>query len=137
VALAKQEAGGEFLKVFSEKTTSESQLQKDVSAFLKVAVPKVQAQKEFRDPRSGYNIDILVRQQSAAGSLEWAEWAVEVDGPTRFLKDGRTPNGSTLLKRRQLVQLGYTVVEMPFWEWEALKDEEAKKQYFAEKLQGV
>ena len=134
VALVKQEAGGEFLQAFSGQATGESQLQKDVAAALKEAVSKSEIQKQFRDPRSGHSIDILVRQQKAAGSTEWEEWFVEVDGPTRFLSDGRTPSGSTLLKRKQLVQLGYTVVAVPFWEWEALTDDEAKKQYLADKL---
>jgi hypothetical protein len=31
------------------------------------------------------------------------------------------PNGSTLMKRRLLEQLGYTVVSLPYWEWEDLE----------------
>ena len=34
---------------------------------------------------------------------------------------GREPSGSTLLKRRQLGQLGYTAVAVPHWEWRALE----------------
>ena len=66
----------------------------------------------------------------------FAEWAVEVDGPFHFLRDGRTPSGSTLLKRKQLALLGYTVVPVPFWEWDALRGEgeEAKRRYLADKL---
>jgi hypothetical protein len=59
---------------------------------------------------------------------------VEVDGPTHFLGDGRTPSGSTLLKRKQLGQLGYTVVPVTFWEWDALRGEEAKQRYLQVKL---
>ena len=77
-----------------------------------------------RDARSGYSIDILVRRGSATGSTGGGDspealagdWAVEVDGPFHFLGDGRTPSGSTLLKRKQLGQLGYTVVPVPFWD---------------------
>jgi len=79
------------------------------------------------------SIDVLVRRRSAAGSTEWA---VEVEGPTHFLGDGRTPSGSTLLKRKQLGQLGYRVVPVPFWEWQALIGEEAKRQYLQGKLGG-
>ena len=61
---------------------------------------------------------------------------MEVDGPTHFLGDGRTPKGSTLLKRRQLGQLGYTVSSVPFWEWDALRGEEAKQRYLRDKLGG-
>ena len=104
----------------------------------------MEIEEEFRDARSGYSIDILVRRRSAAGStcgtksreMPAAEWAVEVDGPAHFLGDGRTPSGNTLLKRRQLGQLGYTVVPVPFWEWDALRDEEAKRRYLEEKLNG-
>ena len=34
---------------------------------------------------------------------------------------GSEPTGSTLLKRRQLGQLGVTVVSVPYWEWDDLK----------------
>ena len=34
---------------------------------------------------------------------------------------GREPTGSTLLKRRQLGQLGYTAVAVPYWEWNDLE----------------
>ena len=34
---------------------------------------------------------------------------------------GREPSGSTLLKRGQLAQLGYTAVAVPYWEWNALE----------------
>lgn len=30
-------------------------------------------------------------------------------------------NGGTLLKRRQLGQLGYRVVSVPYWEWAEVK----------------
>jgi len=85
-----------------------------------------------------------VRRRSATGSSSGSKftvkpfggWAVEVDGPTHFLGDGRTPSGSTLLKRKQLGQLGYTVVPVPFLEWQALKGEEATRRYLQKKLTG-
>ena len=46
----------------------------------------------------------------------------------------RTPNGSTLLKRKQLRQLGYKVVSLPFWEWGELRGEQEKWDYFADKF---
>ena len=94
---------------------------------------EAEIEEEYRDTRSGYSIDLLLRRRSAAGNTDWA---VEVDGPTHFLGDGRTPSGSTLLKRRQLEQLGYTVAPVPFWEWNALGDEEAKRRYLEDKLNG-
>ena len=107
-------------------------------------VPELEIEEEYRDARSGYSIDVLVRRRSAAGSSGGAKsleepaglWAVEVDGPFHFLGDGRTPSGSTLLKRKQLEQLGYTVVPVPFWEWDVLRGEEAKRKYLEDKLRG-
>ena len=104
-----------------------------MAAALLSAVSRVEIEKEYRDARSGYSIDVLVRRRSSAGSTEWA---VEVDGPTHFLRDGRTPSGSTLLERMQLGKLGYSVVPVPFWEWDALRDEEAKRRYLVDKLRG-
>ena len=134
VARVKEEIGEECLQAFAGRVTHESQLQRelvrDVVAALRSERLQVETEEEFRDAGSGYSIDVLVR---AAGSLEWA---VQVDGPSHFLGDGRTPRGSTLLKRKQLGQLGYAVVSVPFWAWNALGDEEAKLRYIQEKLRG-
>jgi hypothetical protein len=133
VARVKQELGEECLQAFTGQATRESRLQRDVAAELRKVLSEVDMEEEYRDARSGYSIDMLVRRRSAAGSTEWA---VEVDGPSHFLADVRTPSGSTLLKRKHLRQLGYTVVPVPFWEWEALRDKEAKRRYIEDKLQG-
>ena len=122
----------------------ESRLQREVAVVLRRTVSEVEVEEEYRDARSGYSIDVLVRRRSAEGSSSGAnsveepagEWAVEVDGPTHFLWEGRTPSGSTMLKRKQLGQLGYTVVPVPFWEWDVLRGEEAKRWYIADKLGG-
>ncbi|KAJ1487825.1 hypothetical protein T484DRAFT_1888413 [Baffinella frigidus] len=132
-ARVKQELGEECLQAFSSQGTRESQFQRDVALALRTAVSEVEIEEEYCDARSGYNIDVLVRRRSAAGSTEWA---VEVDGPSHFLYDSRTPSGSTLLKRKQLGQLGYTVVPVPFWEWAPLRDGEAKRRYLEDKLGG-
>jgi hypothetical protein len=67
-------------------------------------------QTEAIDSKSGYSIDVLVDGRIA----------VEVDGPCHFLRLGRTPTGSTLLKRRHLTLLNYTVISVPYWDWQAL-----------------
>jgi hypothetical protein len=131
VARVKQEMGEECLQLFRGQATKGSRLQRDVAAALKRAGSDVEIEEEFCDTRSGYSIDVLVRRRSAAGITELA---VEVDGPSHFLGDGQTPSGSTLLKRKQLGQLGYTVVPVPFWEWDALRDEEAQRRYVEDKL---
>ena len=115
-----------------------------MAAALSGHILELEIEEEYRDARSGYSIDVLVRRRSAAGSSggstspvkPFGEWAVEVDGPTHFLGDGRMPSGSTLLKRKQLGQLGYAVTPVPFWEWNAQRGEEAKQQYLEDKLRG-
>ncbi|KAJ1477238.1 hypothetical protein T484DRAFT_1963760 [Baffinella frigidus] len=136
--------GAECLQAFSGRATRDSRLQREVVAALRRVVPEVEIEEEYRDARSGYSIDVLVRRRSSGGSSGGGEspeepagvWAVEVDGPFHFLGDRRTPSGSTLLKRKQLGQLGYTVLPVPFWEWDALKDEEAKRRHLEDKLRG-
>ena len=44
------------------------------------------------------------------------------------------PTGSTLLKRTQLRQLGYTVVPVPFWEWDALERGKEQEKYLRRKF---
>jgi hypothetical protein len=144
VARVQQEMGEECLQAFSGEAGHPSQLQREVAAALRRDLPQLAIEEEYRDARSGYSIDVLVRRRSARGRSSGAkpveepvsDWAVEVDGPTHFIGDGRTPSGSTLLKRKQLGQLGYTVVPVPFWEWDVLRGEEAKRRYIADKLGG-
>ena len=92
--------------------------------------------EEARCPRSGYSIDMLAREPcpsaGAHGELPAkaaAEWAVEFDGPQHFLKSG-SPTGSTLLKRRHLKMLGYSVVSVPYWEWEKVRGDEASQEVY-------
>ena len=86
---------------------------------------------EFRCPKSGYSIDMRVSAKSSTGPA--AGWAVEFDGPSHFLTC-RLPVGGTLMKRRHLELLGYTVVSLPFWEWDQLKGSDEKKEYLRVKL---
>jgi hypothetical protein len=90
---------------------------------------------EFRCPKSGYSIDIRVHDirvhaKSSTGAA--AGWAVEFDGPSHFLTS-RLPVGGTLMKRRHLELLGYTVVSLPFWEWDQLTGSD-EKEYLRGKL---
>jgi hypothetical protein len=84
---------------------------------------------EFRCPKSGYSIDMRVNAKSNTA----AGWAVEFDGPSHFLSC-RLPVGGTLMKRRHLELLGYTVVSLPFWEWDQLTGSEERKKYLRGKL---
>jgi hypothetical protein len=71
---------------------------------------------EFRCTKSGYSFDMRVWgniSQDVAKTFG-AGWAVEFDGPSHFLAC-RAATGATLMKRRHLELLGYTVVSVPFW----------------------
>ncbi|KAJ1487999.1 hypothetical protein T484DRAFT_1784639 [Baffinella frigidus] len=127
----KEELGGAFRQAFAREAPRTSQTQADVAKQLRWLFPELEVEEEYEDPKSGYRIDSRV---SGAGRV----WAVEVDGPTHFLKggSGREPSGSTLLKRRQLGELGYTAVAVPYWEWDDLegKGEEQLRRYLQDKL---
>ena len=47
----------------------------------------------------------------------------------------RRPNGGTRLKRKQLRQLGYAMVSVPFWEWQALEGEQEQSEYLEGKFE--
>ena len=70
--------------------------------------------------RSGYSLDVTV-------SFGGRNVAVEVDGPTHFW--GRTPTGTTLLKRRQLRAAGWSLLSVPLWEWDDLGSSRTRKKY--------
>ena len=87
---------------------------------------------------------------------------IEVDGPahyvvditsdssragyTRYAKDGRMEyqfymsdgrhrvNGPTALKKRLLEQSGWTLINVPFWEWDDLNGDEAKEEAYCRAL---
>ena len=141
----KEELGGAFRQAFGLLPPCPSRTQADVAKQLRKSLPELEFEQEFVDPTSGYSIDIWAERSGAGsvlgkGSREGKGWAVEVDGPTHFLQSGsgsgQQPRGNTLLKRRQLEQLGYTAVSVPYWEWNAFqgKSREQLRRYFRGKL---
>ena len=46
-----------------------------------------------------------------------ARVAVEVDGPSHFLRNTRAPNGPTLARQRLLEARGWRVASVPWFEW--------------------
>ena len=98
-----------------------SQLQRDVVEalrFLQLGAP-VQLKQEVRTPL-GYSVDAVLLYGGR-------EVAVEVDGPSHFF--GQIPTGATALKRRQLRAAGWALLPVPYWEWNALADANAKEAY--------
>ena len=88
---------------------------------------------EFRCPKSGYSVDMRVHDNAQSSTGAAAGWAVEFDGPSHFLTC-RLPVGGTLMKRRHLELLGYTVVSLPFWEWDQLTRSDERTEYLRGKL---
>ena len=78
--------------------------------------------------KSGYRLDAFVE-------VNGKKIGIEVDGPTHFI--GRNPNGSTILKHRQIPNLdNIPVVSVPYWEWyEFKKDSDKKQQYLRDLLE--
>jgi len=85
---------------------------------------------------SGYPIDMLVHWRGA-------DVAIEVDGPSHFVRGSQQPTSAAALKRRQLESLGSSrLVSVPYWEWCQLGRKErseqvrAQQEYVLAKLEG-
>jgi len=67
--------------------------------------------------------------------------AIEFDGPSHFLKalgSGKltsTENGATKAKRRFLEQLGWTVINLDYRDYDEAKSRSNKKEWLRKKLQ--
>ena len=66
-------------------------LQADVAKQLRRLFPELKVDEEYEDPKSGYSIDIRAERSEAGNASDMGSgagrvWAVEVDGPTHFLK---------------------------------------------------
>ena len=59
--------------------------------------------------------------------------ALEVDGPTHFLQDGK-PTGSTLLRNRMLAAHGWRVAVVDYREWNALQTEAQREEFLRRQL---
>ena len=90
----------------------------------------IEVREEVRLP-SGYSLDLVV------SIPDGTELAIEVDGPSHFVGQGREPNGSTLLKRRQLARRGWRLLSVPYWEWDhsGRSSRVAQCSYLVERLQ--
>jgi hypothetical protein len=77
---------------------------------------------------SGYRIDALVE-------VNGKKIGVEVDGPSHFIGKGEYPTGSTILKRRQVTSIDeIELVSVPYWEWNKLGKDQAKKQQYLREI---
>mmetsp|Transcript_32563 Transcript_32563/g.71437 ORF Transcript_32563/g.71437 Transcript_32563/m.71437 type:complete len:256 (-) Transcript_32563:432-1199(-) len=100
---------------FVEAAPHPSRMQRSVAKALEALGFETRLEERTRE---GYSIDLMVLTRDGRSI------AVEVDGPSHFLEESRTPTGATQLKRRQLRSFGHALVSLPFWEWEALHDKD-------------
>lgn len=88
-------------------------------------------EEEVIEEQTGYSLDLALRS---------ARLAIEVDGPSHYLRDPsdeRVPNGPTLLKRWLLKASGWRVASVPFYEWDALAGPCDQRAYLERLLRGV
>lgn len=79
---------------------------------------------------AGYAVDITIPSMRVA---------VEADGPSHF---SRTPGpsgrllqlGATAMKRRHLTRLGWTVVNVPYSDWDKQVDEQQRVGYLKQRI---
>ena len=113
-------------EAFMATTTKSSGLQTNVVIELKAMGLNV---TEEYQTESGYRIDALVE-------VDGIRVGVEVDGPFHFIGD--SVDGSTMLKHRQVGAIDKIhLISAPYYEWEKLKDQGAKRQYLQSLLASV
>jgi very-short-patch-repair endonuclease len=109
---------------YSSSSVSPSALQKDVArALRRLVAEKVLEEQVLED--SGYSVDMR---------LVGTRIVVEVDGPYHYLqgRDGEfVVDGSTQFKARILKQLGWTVLQVPYFEWDTLKTPKDQDEYLS------
>lgn len=59
-----------------------------------------------------FSIDIAMRTERVA---------LEVDGPSHFLRGTLAPTGPTLARDRLLAARGWRVISLPYFEWDACR----------------
>ena len=109
--------------------TRPSRLQQSVGTTLAELCPGFE--EEALEPSTGYSLDLALHSKRVA---------VEVDGPSHFLlaEHGRqVPNGPTLLKRRQLEAVGWRVLSVPYYEWDAQVGREQQRAYLERALRAI
>eukprot|EP00984_Skeletonema_dohrnii_P022077 scaffold11198_cov103-Skeletonema_dohrnii-CCMP3373.AAC.13 len=80
---------------------------------------------------SGYRIDALVE-------VSGKTIGIEVDGQHHFIGKGKSPLAKTILKRRQVPLIdGIKLLSVPYWNWDKLGKDQAKKQEYLRHLLGL
>ncbi|RDD38669.1 FAST kinase domain-containing protein 3, mitochondrial [Trichoplax sp. H2] len=105
--------------------------------------------KEFKTAY-GYSVDLAIMTdlnnvlqepkvnvlRSKNKPTHYKRIAIEVDGPYHFLHNSTKLIGESKMKHRQLRLLGWTVVQVPYFDWEELNTDDERKQYMKRKIFG-
>ncbi|KAG9339536.1 hypothetical protein JZ751_023679 [Albula glossodonta] len=91
--------------------------------------------------QNGYTVDVEMSLDENGFIIPLSHWeqthtrmALFVDGPERFCMNTQHLLGKEATKRRHLQQLGYEVVQVPYFEFEKLKMQKEKVQYLHQKI---
>jgi len=85
---------------------------------LRTLFPSLSVEEKVRDARSGYTLELLLQNAPTdVNGGKSQKVVVDFASQDRFLKRTCFPRGWTLLRERQLRQLGYRIVTVPYWEW--------------------
>lgn len=81
-----------------------------------------------------WEVEYSVAEYSIDFALPGKKVALEVDGPSHYTRNGGSPLGSTILKRRHLEAAGWAVVSIPYYEWAELYGEMEQRTYLQQLL---
>ena len=106
-----------------------SKLQKDVARALRRMGERISEEEVLDD--CGYSVDIRVLTHPQSRVV------IEVDGPSHFVREydpasGRETqhcDGSTMFKHRILTSLSWTVLHVPYHEWQRLPGQNEQAEY--------
>jgi len=118
----------------SSSSASSSDLHMDVSRVLGEGGLGLRHANEHVT-EEGFVLDVAVLAPDGGGGM--VRLAIEVDGPSHFLHRTHGYTGSTLLKHRLLRRLGWTVLSVPYFDWNRLASDDAKHEYLSDAITRV
>ncbi|KAA6419711.1 MAG: hypothetical protein FRX49_10435 [Trebouxia sp. A1-2] len=92
-----------------------------------IAAMQIEHQMEYLAEDGIFSVDVAVIRDDQ-------KVAIEVDGPYHYTHNTHQPLGHTLLRRRLLTALGWTVVSVPYFDWGRLYSGPHKAIYLARLL---